>query len=611
MASLHPEIERITERIRKQSEASRAEYLELIRSRKPDGFARKKLTDGNQAHASAGCAVMDKVQLLGASWPNIGIVTAYNDMLSAHQPYETYPAIIREAARQVQATAQVAGGVPAMCDGVTQGQDGMELSLFSRDVIAMAAGIALSHDTFDAAMYLGVCDKIVPGLVVAALRFGWLPAVFVPAGPMPSGLPNPEKARIRQEFAQGKVGREKLLEAEAASYHSPGTCTFYGTANSNQMIMEMVGLHISGSAFVQPGEDLRAALTREATKKAASLTIAGDYLPIGEMIDERSMVNAVVGLMATGGSTNLVLHLASFAAAAGIRLTPQDMAEISAVTPLLARIYPNSPADVNHFHAAGGMGFLIRELISHGLVHADARTVNGTLEDQALEPFLRPTGEIEYREPPEKSGDLDILRPVDNPFDAEGGLKLVEGNLGESVTKVSAVKPEHRLVEAPVRVFDNQEQVKTAYKDGELNRDVIVVVRFQGPGANGMPELHSLTPVLGSLQDEGYKVALVTDGRMSGASGKIPNAIHLTPEGARSGPIARLRDGDPVRLDCEKGELVFLGDAEEFANREPAVFRPNQTGIGLGREMFATMREGAGDASTGASFFSFPGMQTS
>ena len=608
MADLHPEIARITERIVERSRSSRGEYLELIAAHKPEGYARKKLSEGNQAHASAGCAVMDKVQLLGASWPNIGVVTAYNDMLSAHQPYEHYPEVIRQAAREVKATAQVAGGVPAMCDGVTQGQDGMELSLFSRDVIAMATGIALSHDTFDAAMYLGVCDKIVPGLVVAAMRFGWLPAVFVPAGPMPSGLPNPEKARVRQEFAKGLVGRDKLLEAEAASYHAPGTCTFYGTANSNQMVMEMVGLHLPGAAFVPPGEDLRTALTREATKKAASLTIAGEYLPIGEMIDERSIVNAVVGLMATGGSTNLVLHLASFAASAGIVLTPEDMAEISAVTPLLARIYPNSAADVNHFHAAGGMGFLIRELIKGGLVHADARTINGTLRDQMLEPFLSPTGAIEWKDPPTTSGDLEILRPVDNPFDPEGGLKLLTGNLGESVTKISAVKPQYRLVEAEARVFDTQEQVKAAYKAGELNKDVIVVVRFQGPGANGMPELHSLTPVLGALQDEGYHVALVTDGRMSGASGKIPNAIHLTPEGVRGGPIAKLRDGDTLKLDCEAGVLTFVGDETEFEAREPAVFRPNRSDIGLGREMFAVMRAEAGDASSGASFFRFPGM---
>lgn len=609
MTTLHPVIERVTERIRNRSAESRSIYLNLIRDQRPESFARKRLSEGNQAHASAGCAVMDKVQLLGASWPNIGIVTAYNDMLSAHQPYETYPQVIRQAARDVQATAQVAGGVPAMCDGVTQGQDGMELSLFSRDIIAMAAGIALSHDTFDAAMYLGVCDKIVPGLVIAALRFGWLPAVFVPAGPMPSGLPNPEKARIRQDFAQGKVGRDELLRAESESYHAPGTCTFYGTANSNQMVMEMMGLHLPGSAFVPPGTGLREALTKEATRKAASLSIAGDYLPVGEMIDERSIVNAVVGLMATGGSTNLVLHLVAMAAACGVDLTPEDMAEISHATPLLCRIYPNSAADVNHFHAAGGMGFLIRELIKGGLIHAEAQTITGTLADQSKEPFLAADGQIDWQEPPAKSGDEDILRPIDNPFQKDGGLRLIEGGLGESVSKVSAVKPEHRVVEADIRVFDDQESVKTAYKNGELNKDVIVVVRFQGPGANGMPELHSLTPILGSLQDQGFKVALITDGRMSGASGKIPNAIHLSPEAARGGPIARLRDGDRVRLDTEQGSLDLLKTDDVFEDREPAIFRPNLHSVGLGREMFGPMRHEASDASKGASFFTFPGMQ--
>lgn len=608
MTKLHPEIARVTKRIIERSSGSRSAYLDMIRAQKPNGFARQRLSEGNQAHASAGCAVMDKVQLLGATWPNIGIVTAYNDMLSAHQPYETYPEIIREAARSVQATAQVAGGVPAMCDGVTQGQDGMELSLFSRDVIAMAAGIALSHDTFDAALYLGVCDKIVPGLLVAAMRFGWLPAVFVPAGPMPSGLPNPEKSRIRQAFARGEVGRDELLKAEAASYHSPGTCTFYGTANSNQMVMEMVGLHLPGSAFVPPGDELRTALTREATRKAAALTIAGDHLPVGEMIDERSIVNAVVGLMATGGSTNLVLHLASFAASAGIKLTPEDMADISAATPLLARIYPNASADVNHFHAAGGMGFLIRELIRGGYVHADARTINGTLQSQLMEPFLSAPDTLEWRAPAETSGDTDILRPIDDPFAPEGGLKLLRGNIGESVTKISAVKPEHRCVTAKARVFDTQGAVKAAYKAGELDTDVIVVVRFQGPGANGMPELHSLTPILGSLQDDGHQVALVTDGRMSGASGKIPNAIHLTPEGARGGPIARIKDGDMLRLDCESGELTMLGEAEEFAAREPVAYHRGKSEVGLGRELFSVMRAEAGDAASGASFFSFPGM---
>ena len=606
---LHPEIERITAKIKDRSVESRTAYLELIRSRRPTGFARKRLTEGNQAHASAGCAVMDKVQLLGAEWPNIGVVTSYNDMLSAHQPYENFPEIIRQAARDANATAQVAGGVPAMCDGVTQGQEGMELSLFSRDVIAMATGVSLSHDTFDAAMYLGVCDKIVPGLVMAAMRFGWLPAVFVPAGPMPSGLPNPEKSRIRQEFAKGLVGRDKLLEAESASYHSPGTCTFYGTANSNQMIMEMVGLHLPGSAFVPPGNDLRTALTRAATMKAASLTIEGDYLPVGEMIDERSIVNAVVGLMATGGSTNLVLHLVSFAATAGIILTPNDMAEISAITPLMCRIYPNGTADVNHFHAAGGMSFLINELIKAGLVHADARTINGTLRDQMLEPVLADDGTLTWTGPVEVSGDLDILRSAEDAFNKEGGLRLVDGNIGTSVSKISAIKPEHRFIEAAARVFETQDAVKAAFKAGELNKDVIVVVRFQGPAANGMPELHGLTPVLGSLQDDGYKVALVTDGRMSGASGKVPNAIHLCPEGVHGGPIARLQDGDPLRLDLESGELTFLGDQEEFDGRDLAIFRPNQSDMGLGREMFSSMRANVSSSTTGATVFRFPGIE--
>lgn len=607
-SDLHPVIQKVTDRIRERSKESRAQYLEMVRSRRPDQFARKRLTDGNQAHASAGCAVMDKVQLLGASWPNIGVVTAYNDMLSAHAPYEHYPQIIRDAAREVQATAQVAGGVPAMCDGVTQGQTGMELSLFSRDVIAMASAIALSHDTFDAAMYLGVCDKIVPGLAIAAFRFGWLPTVFVPAGPMPSGLPNPEKARVRQEFAQGKVGRDALLKAESESYHAPGTCTFYGTANSNQMVMEIMGLHLPGAAFVPPGASLRTQLTIASTHKAAAMTIAGDYLPVGEMLDERSVVNAVVGLMATGGSTNLVLHLVAMAAALGIDLTPEDMADISSVTPLLCRIYPNGIADVNHFHAAGGMGFLIRELISGGYLHGDAQTISGTLEGQMQEPFLDDAGALVWKAPPEESGDPDVLRPVSDPFQPEGGLRLLTGGLGESVIKVSAVKSEHHIVEAPIRVFSDQHDVKTAFSNGELDKDVIVVVRFQGAGANGMPELHSLSPVLGSLQDAGHHVALVTDGRMSGASGKIPAAIHLSPEGARGGPIAKLRDGDLVRLDATTGTLEFLGDWEEFNARKAVIFRPNESASGLGREMFSTMRDGASLASEGASFFRFPGL---
>ncbi|MEL6955035.1 MAG: phosphogluconate dehydratase [Pseudomonadota bacterium] len=604
MTTLHPKVAEVLARIEERSRESRAAYLDLIRARKPDGFARKRLTEGNQAHASAGCAVMDKAQLLGAEWPNIGIVTAYNDMLSAHAPFEHYPELIRQAARDVNATAQVAGGVPAMCDGVTQGQPGMELSLFSRDVIALASAVSLSHDAFDAAVHLGVCDKIIPGLVIAALRFGWLPHVFIPAGPMPSGLPNPEKARVRQEFAQGKVGRDVLLKAEAESYHSPGTCTFYGTANSNQMLMEMMGLHIPGAAFVNPGTPLRDALTRAATQRAAALTIKGDYTPMGEIIDARSIVNGIVGLMATGGSTNHALHIPAMAASAGIQVTLDDFADLSAVTPLLCRIYPNGVADVNHFHAAGGMGFIVRELIDAGLMIADAEGVSGPMRLYSQEPWLD-GDELKWREAPQTSGDTDILRPVSDPFSADGGLRLMGGALGRGVTKVSAVKPEHRFVEAPARVFDSQEALKEAHKAGELDRDFVAVVRFQGPAANGMPELHAFSPILGALQDAGRKVALVTDGRMSGASGKVPSAIHVGPEAARGGPLARVQDGDVIRVDCESGKLDLMVDEREFEGRTPVPFRPNQSHSGLGREMFGAFRAGATETETGASLFDF------
>ena len=604
MTELHPKVAEVLARIEERSRDTRAAYLGLIGARKPDGFARKRLSEGNQAHASAGCAVMDKAQLLGAEWPNIGIVTAYNDMLSAHAPFEHFPEIIRAAAREVGATAQVAGGVPAMCDGVTQGQPGMELSLFSRDVIALASAVSLSHDAFDAAVHLGVCDKIIPGLVIAALRFGWLPHVFIPAGPMPSGLPNPEKARIRQEFAQGKVGHDVLLKAEAESYHSPGTCTFYGTANSNQMMMEVMGLHVPGAAFVNPGTPLRDALTRAATQRAAALTIRGDYTPMGEIVDARSIVNAIVGLMATGGSTNHALHIPAMAAAAGIQVTLEDFADLSAVTPLMCRIYPNGIADVNHFHAAGGMGFLIRELVGAGLMIGDARGIAGCIAGYEDEPWL--DGEtLKWRPAPETSGDTDVLRPVSAPFSGDGGLRLMDGPLGRGVTKVSAVKPEHRRIEAPARVFDSQEALKAAHKAGELDRDFVAVVRFQGPTANGMPELHSLSPVLGALQDAGHRVALVTDGRMSGASGKVPSAIHVGPEAARGGPLARVRDGDVICVDCEAGRLEMKLDPCEFDRREPTPFRPNEGQMGLGREMFAAFRAGAAQTETGASLFDF------
>ena len=560
------------------------------------------LSEGNQAHASAGCAVMDKTALLGAEWVNIGIVTSYNDMLSAHAPFEHYPEIIRQAAREVGATAQVAGGVPAMCDGVTQGQEGMELSLFSRDVIALASAVSLSHDTFDAGLHLGVCDKIIPGLVMAALRFGWLPHVFVPAGPMPSGLPNPEKARVRQEFAEGKVGRDVLLKAESESYHSPGTCTFYGTANSNQMMMEVMGLHVPGAAFVNPGTPLREALTRAAVKRAAGLAFNGDYTPMGEMIDARSIVNAIVGLMATGGSTNHALHIPAMASAAGIQITLDDFHEISSVTPLLCRIYPNGTADVNHFHAAGGMGFVVRELVNAGLMIGEANGIAGSLTEYSKEPWL--DGEtLKWRDAPEESGDLDILRPVADPFSPDGGLRLMNGKLGRGVSKVSAVKPEHQVVNAPARVFNDQQDLKDAFTAGELTDDFVAVVRFQGPSANGMPELHSLSPVLGALQDKGVKVALVTDGRMSGASGKVPSAIHVSPEAARGGALAKVQDGDMIMVDCKTGVLEVDVDAEEFDAREAVVFRPNQSQSGLGRELFSAFRDKAADAETGASLF--------
>lgn len=607
MSKLHPVVAEVTQRIEARSAESRSAYLEMIRSRRPEKFARTRLHEGNIAHASAGCAVIEKSQILGAGWPVIGIITAYNDMLSAHAPFETYPEVIRKAAREVSAVAQVAGGVPAMCDGVTQGQEGMELSLFSRDIIAMASAIGLSHDAFDAALHLGVCDKIVPGLVIAALRFGWLPSIFVPAGPMPSGLPNPEKVRIRQLFAEGKVDRDALLKAEAESYHSQGTCTFYGTANSNQMMMEVMGLHLPGAAFTNPGTPLREALTRAATHRAAAITAQGDdYRPAGEMVDALSIVNAIVGLMATGGSTNHALHIPAMAAAAGLDVTLEDFAALSRVTPLLARIYPNGGADVNHFHAAGGMGFLMRELLSGGLLHGNAPAVVGTVSGYSSEPYLK-DGKLAWRPAPETSGDLEVLRPASDPFSADGGLRLMEGPLGRGVCKVSAVKAINRVVEAPAIVFDSQEALREAFEAGRLDRDFVAVVRFQGPAANGMPELHGLTPVLGVLQDRGYKVALVTDGRMSGASGKIPAAIHVAPEAARGGPLAKVRDGDIIRLDGESGRLELKVDPSEFATRPAADFRPNRPAMGLGREMFDMFRSVASTADCGASPFRFLG----
>ena len=601
MRNIHPIVVEVTEAIQKRSKVSRSAYLKDIKSRRPDGFARHRLTPGNQAHASAGCVLMDKTQLLGASWPNIGIVSAYNDMLSAHQPYEDYAKIIRSAARTAGATAQMAGGVPAMCDGVTQGNPGMELSLFSRDVIAMAAGVALSHDTFDAALYLGVCDKIVPGLLMGALHFGHVPAIFIPAGPMPSGLPNKEKARIRQLYAEGKASRAELLKAEAESYHSPGTCTFYGTANSNQMLLEVMGLHLPGAAFVNPNTPLRAELTKAATKRAAEITAQSEnYLPIGEIIDERAIVNAIVGLMATGGSTNHTLHIPAIARAAGIEVNWDDFDQLSQITPLLARIYPNGQADVNHFHAAGGMGYLIRQLIEGGLIHADITTVMGNgMQSYTLEPAIE-NEVVTWRNAPDVSGDPEILRPVSKPFSEDGGLRVLKGNIGRGVIKTSAVKIEHRVVEAPARVFEDQNDLLSAYEAGTLNCDFIAVVRGQGPSANGMPELHKLTPSLGVLQDKGFKVALITDGRMSGASGKVPAAIHLGPEALKGGPISKIQDGDIIRLDAETGELNVLIEVGVFEARTEHKGTSADTVRGYGREMFSIFRKSVTGAEQGA-----------
>jgi phosphogluconate dehydratase len=597
---LHPRVRAVTERIAERSRGSRAAYLERTAAQAGGEPARKRLSCTNLAHGFAASAALDKEALKELRWPNLAIVTAYNDMLSAHQPYERFPGLIRAAARASGATAQVAGGVPAMCDGVTQGQPGMELSLFSRDVIAMSTGIALSHGMFDAALCLGVCDKIVPGLLIGALSFGHLPAVFVPAGPMPSGVPNKEKAHVRQLFAEGKAGREELLESEAGSYHSAGTCTFYGTANSNQMLMEVMGLHLPGSAFVPPNTMLRDALTATAAHRAAQITALGkEYLPLAKVLDERSIVNAVVGLLATGGSTNHTLHLVAIARAAGILIDWDDFSDLSDVVPLLARIYPNGGADVNHFHAAGGMGFLINELIAAGLMHADVETISGTgLRAAALEPWLSPGG-LAWREAAATSCDTSVLRPAADPFSADGGLKLLRGNLGRSVIKVSAVGSHHRIVEAPARVFDSQEAVLESFQRGELARDVVVVVRFQGPRANGMPELHGLTPALASLQSKGHKVALVTDGRMSGASGTVPAAIHLTPEVACGGPLGKVRDDDIIRLDSVNGTLEARVAEETWSRRPVATADLTANTFGVGRELFRALRASAAPAEEG------------
>ena len=596
--TLNDTIKRVTERVQERSEATRNRYMERMRQAAAEGPRRAHLTCGNQAHAYAAMG-QDQNKLATERSPNIGIVTAYNDMLSAHQPFERYPDIIRDAARAAGGTAQVAGGVPAMCDGVTQGQAGMELSLFSRDVIALAAGVALSHNTFDSALYLGVCDKIVPGLVIAAGTFGYLPGIFIPAGPMPSGLPNDEKAKVRQKFATGEVGRDELMKAEMASYHSPGTCTFYGTANSNQMLMEFMGLHLPGSSFVNPGTPLREALTVAGTERALEITQLGnDYRPVCDVLDEKAFVNGVVGLMATGGSTNLVLHLPAMARAAGVELRLEDFQDISSVTPLMAKVYPNGLADVNHFHAAGGLGFMIGELLKHGLLHEEVKTVAGDgLHLYAQEPKIA-DGRVVYGPGAGETQNDKILRPADDPFQATGGLKQLAGNLGKGMMKTSAVAPERHIIEAKARVFHDQDDVKVAFKNGEFTEDTVVVVRFQGPSSNGMPELHSLTPTLAVLQDRGLKVALVTDGRMSGASGKVPSAIHVSPEAALGGPLARVRDGDLVRVNAVSGQIDCL--AEDFDKREPVTADLSGNGHGVGRELFAAFRANVGLAEHGA-----------
>ena len=602
MANLNERLTQVTDRIRARSASSRAEYLSHVR----DSYARQPIRSrhacANLAHGFAASVPAEKLLLrAGATTPDIAIVSAYNDMLSAHQPFESYPAILKSAVRSAGGIAQFAGGVPAMCDGVTQGTPGMELSLFSRDVIAMSTAVAMSHAMFDGMLLLGVCDKIVPGLVMGALQFGHLPCILVPAGPMTTGISNKEKAKVRQLYAEGKVGREELLESEARAYHSAGTCTFYGTANSNQMLMEIMGLHLPGSAFINPGTALRDALTAAAGERICQITSLGATpIGVGAMLDERSFVNAIVGLLATGGSTNHTLHLVAMARAAGIVINWDDFSDLSAVVPLLARVYPNGEADVNHFHAAGGLAFVIRELLDAGLLHGDVQTVMGEgLHHYTREPFLQ-DGKLVWKDATAETLDRNIVRPYREPFSSNGGLQLLQGNLGRAVIKTSAVPADRHVIEAPAAVFDSQEAVDAAFKSGALNRDVVVVVRFQGPQANGMPELHKLTPPLGVLQDKGYRVALVTDGRMSGASGKIPAAIHVSPECLAGGPLAKIRDGDLIRLDANTHTLEALVSSAEWQQRTASVRTP-ETVRGYGRELFGLFRQHSSEAERGAS----------
>ncbi|MQR01448.1 phosphogluconate dehydratase [Glaciimonas soli] len=609
--TIQANVAKVTERIVKRSQPYRSAYLARLEVARRKDVQRGALSCTNLAHGFAAFPTNDKLRLKHDKDPSVAIISSYNDMLSAHQPFERFPQIIKDAVRAAGGVAQFAGGTPAMCDGVTQGQPGMELSLFSRDAIAMATAVALSHNMFDAALYLGICDKIVPGLLIGALHFGHLPAVFVPGGPMTSGMSNKEKVKIRQLYAEGKVDRAGLLEAESQSYHGAGTCTFYGTANSNQMLMEALGLHLPGSAFITPNTPLRDALTAEAGRQALRITDhTENYRPVGHVISEKSIVNAIVTLLATGGSTNHTLHLIAIAKAAGIIVDWTDFDELSAVVPLLTRIYPNGDADVNHFHAAGGTGFVIRELLDAGLMHDDVTTILGnSLRAHCAEPFLEGAGVV-FKASPEKSADDTVLRTAATPFSADGGLRLLTGNLGRSVIKISAVKPEHWLVQAPAIVFNSQAEFMKAFKAGELDKDFVAVLSHQGPRANGMPELHSLTPALGILQDKGRHVALVTDGRMSGASGKVPAAIHVTPEVLANGPLALVRTGDIIKLDANHGILEALVPAEEWAKRQPEDADLSENQVGMGRELFAMFRQSISAAEEGATIFSLPPVLT-
>jgi phosphogluconate dehydratase len=602
MSTLHPVVAEVTERLRQRSRETRAAYLRRIDAVDRNGPQRGHLSCGNLAHGFAACGSDDKAALRDGRRANLAIVTAYNDMLSAHQPYERYPGLIRQIARDGGFTAQVAGGVPAMCDGVTQGQPGMQLSLFSRDLVAMATAIALSHDMFDGALYLGICDKIVPGLLIGALSFGHLPGAFVPSGPMPSGIPNEQKSKVRQAWADGKATREELLEVEAASYHAAGTCTFYGTANSNQMLMEIMGLHLPGASFEPPDTPLRDALTADIVHRVAAHSSLGDsYLPVGHVVDERAIINGVIGLHATGGSTNHLLHLVAIAHAAGIQLRWDDFDALSSAVPLLARVYPNGYADVNQFHQAGGMAFLIDQLLGAGLLHEDVNTIFGTgMDGYAQLPYLDQAGALCWKPVDKQSSNRGVLRGTGEPFRPDGGLRMLTGNLGRAVIKVSSVPEDRLLIEAPAIVFHDQNEVATAFKRGELDRDFVAVVRFQGPQANGMPELHKLTPTLALLQDRGHRIALLTDGRMSGASGRVPAAIHVTPEAVASGSIAKIRNGDMIRLDAINGRLDVLMEESELAARLPVTADLSAEHHGMGRELFGLFRQAATTADLGA-----------